>query len=143
MDGCFSHSRMRRRGWNPSIHMRNRNVAFAGGVSGTAITDFHDRGSHHFRPARITGPQVAVIRLFDSSAPDVDLIVNGLMPQFAQFNPTGIPLVFFSNATGVGFLQGKIVSPVPLPAALPLFGSGVLALAGFAWKKRGKVSVSV
>ncbi len=28
----------------------------------------------------------------------------------------------------------------PLPAALPLFGSGVLALAGFAWRSRGKVS---
>jgi PEP-CTERM motif len=29
----------------------------------------------------------------------------------------------------------------PLPAALCLFGSGVLALAGFAWRRRGKVSL--
>ena len=28
----------------------------------------------------------------------------------------------------------------PLPAALPLFGSGVLVLAGVAWRRRGKVS---
>jgi hypothetical protein len=26
----------------------------------------------------------------------------------------------------------------PLPAALPLFGSGVIALAGFAWRKKGR-----
>jgi hypothetical protein len=31
------------------------------------------------------------------------------------------------------------VSPVPLPAALPLFGSAILGLAGLAWR-RGKVS---
>ena len=32
------------------------------------------------------------------------------------------------------------VSPVPLPPALPLFGSGIAALAGFAVRRRGKVS---
>jgi hypothetical protein len=41
-------------------------------------------------------------------------------------------------------LQGSLttaeVSPVPLPDALPLFGSGVIALAGMAWRSRGKVS---
>ncbi|SRR6266404_3289034 len=37
-------------------------------------------------------------------------------------------------------LEGDAVSAVPLPAALPLFGSGVLALAGVAWRRRGKVS---
>jgi hypothetical protein len=34
-------------------------------------------------------------------------------------------------------------SPVPLPAALPLFGSGVLALAGVACRKRGKISLEL
>jgi hypothetical protein len=32
------------------------------------------------------------------------------------------------------------LSPVPLPVALPLFGSGVVALAGLAWRSRRKVS---
>jgi hypothetical protein len=64
---------------------------------------------------------------------------------FAQQCGKGIPLVFFSTATdgdGHGFnLQGALfVAPVPLPAALPLFGSGVIALAGVAWRRRGKVS---
>lgn len=36
-------------------------------------------------------------------------------------------------------IDNKSVSAVPLPAALPLFGSGVIALAGFAWR-REKVS---
>jgi hypothetical protein len=31
------------------------------------------------------------------------------------------------------------IPAVPLPSALPLFGSALLALAGFAWR-RGKVS---
>jgi hypothetical protein len=48
-------------------------------------------------------------------------------------------------ATGLG-LSGSLVeasvSAAPLPAALPLFGSGVIALAGFAWQRRGKVSVN-
>jgi hypothetical protein len=39
-------------------------------------------------------------------------------------------------------ISGDVIdaSSVPLPAALPLFGSGVIALAGFAWR-RGKVSI--
>jgi hypothetical protein len=32
------------------------------------------------------------------------------------------------------------LNPVPLPAALPLFGSAMIALAGLAWRSRGKVS---
>jgi hypothetical protein len=52
-----------------------------------------------------------------------------------------------SGLVGYGTLGGNSVgqatlsvSAVPLPAALPLFGSGILALAGFAWRSRGKVS---
>jgi hypothetical protein len=37
-------------------------------------------------------------------------------------------------------ISGDVVSAVPLPAALPLFGSGVMMLAGVAWRRRGKVS---
>lgn len=36
-------------------------------------------------------------------------------------------------------LQGEVtdISPVPLPSSLPLFGSSILALAIYAWRRRG------
>jgi hypothetical protein len=37
-------------------------------------------------------------------------------------------------------IDNASVSAAPLPAALPLFGSGVMMLAGVAWRRRGKVS---
>jgi hypothetical protein len=41
-------------------------------------------------------------------------------------------------------LQGQLLkstaSPVPLPAALPLFGTALAGLAGVGWFRRGKVS---
>jgi hypothetical protein len=51
----------------------------------------------------------------------------------------------FVNWEGLSFTSGDEVvlssdSAAPLPAALPLFGSGVMMLAGFAWQRRGKVS---
>jgi len=70
-------------------------------------------------------------------------------PNFLSGGPAALDspenLLVFGDLEGP---EGRIhisgtVSPasaVPLPAALPLFGSGVLALAGVAWRRRGKVS---
>ena len=73
---------------------------------------------------------------------NVDLVVPGLIPQFATPNPIGIPLILgefsvgFDNGSGF-FLQGGLVSPVPLPDALPLFGSALIGFMGFAvWRSR-------
>jgi hypothetical protein len=43
-------------------------------------------------------------------------------------------------AVGGSLDYGGEVSPVQLPATLPLFGTALLALAGLAWRSRGKVS---
>jgi hypothetical protein len=51
------------------------------------------------------------------------------------------PYTFVVSGTGTGQAGGTYaiaynVSPVPLPAALPLLGAGLLSLGGFAWNKR-------
>jgi hypothetical protein len=43
------------------------------------------------------------------------------------------------NQILVGKVNSVTVSATPLPSALPLFGSGVVVLAGLAWRSRGKV----
>jgi hypothetical protein len=68
---------------------------------------------------------------FDGSVPltplfRAQLTTAFLTPQIEQVQLSGL---LTSNA-----------SAVPLPAALPLFGSGVMMLAGFAVRRRGKVS---
>jgi hypothetical protein len=45
-----------------------------------------------------------------------------------------------NRGNGTPAISGDVVFATPLPAALPLFGSGVIALAGFAVRRRGKVS---
>jgi hypothetical protein len=88
-----------------------------------------------------------------------DVLVHGT-PPYAFGDGSFSPLTLQNNTGGclahgscfyegpagqfaVG-LQGSLttaeVSPVPLPAALPLFSSGVIALAGLAWRSRGKGS---
>jgi len=61
---------------------------------------------------------------------------------FGDFFLNGTPNVFTDGIPGVsGSVQCVSGCGVaPLPAALPLFGSGVMVLAGFAWRKKGKVS---
>jgi hypothetical protein len=55
-------------------------------------------------------------------------------PSFLAANP-GYSLEFSAGIDNVP------ISAAPLPAALPLFGSGVIAMAGLAWRKRrGEVS---
>jgi hypothetical protein len=50
----------------------------------------------------------------------------------------------FGGPAGIIPLSGTLVYggtelyAVPLPAALPLFGSGVMVLAGVAWRRRGE-----
>jgi hypothetical protein len=76
----------------------------------------------------------------------VGLSVNGLiLPQLAEPNPTGIPLIIYSSVgfnTGSDtdssfFLGGSLVSATPLPDALPMFGAALLAFMGFgAWRSR-------
>jgi hypothetical protein len=62
------------------------------------------------------------------------LLCGGYLPEALNaFNLAG----FDPAAPDRGYLS--IVSPVPLPDALPLFGSAVFGLAGLAWRKR-KVS---
>jgi hypothetical protein len=57
-----------------------------------------------------------------------------------DFFLNGTPFVFTDGIPGV---SGSVecvngCGATPLPAALPLFGSGVMMLAGFAWRSRGK-----
>jgi hypothetical protein len=87
------------------------------------------------------------------------LTLINLVPGIISFNGAVSPIALLGpwcspGCDGSGFyldgglfsagLQGSIttaeVSAVPLPPALPLFGWGVLALAGLAWRSRGKVS---
>lgn len=51
-------------------------------------------------------------------------------PTFANFLLNGTP------ATGGAVTVPSETLATPLPAALPLFGSGLLALAGFAWRRK-------
>jgi hypothetical protein len=56
------------------------------------------------------------------------------------FPDNRLPLTFSDfSLNGVTAVSGD-VSVVPLPAALPLFGSAVLGLAGLAWKRKRTVS---
>jgi hypothetical protein len=57
---------------------------------------------------------------------------------FALLTVTGAARAATIGGT-VNCVGGCDINAVPLPAALPLFGSGLLALAGIAWL-RGKVS---
>ena len=62
--------------------------------------------------------------------------IDHIPTNFAEFT-LGSDL---NRGDGIPAISGDVVSAVPLPAALPLFGSGVLALAGFAWRSTEKVS---
>jgi len=54
---------------------------------------------------------------------------------------SGVQTEFVDASETINFdVESVSLSPVPLPPALPLFGSAVLALAGLATWKRGKVS---
>jgi hypothetical protein len=81
----------------------------------------------------------------DTVDQQVQLDVGGLSTSiFGGFVGSNAPLISsFSYVVGNNEefnLQGSILDVVPLPAALPLFGSGVMVLAGFAVRRRGKVS---
>jgi hypothetical protein len=69
------------------------------------------------------------------------LFVGGLYysPSVFVGGPDSAPPSGFITVNG-SLDYGGEVSPVPLPAALPLFGSGVIALTGLAWRWGGKVS---
>jgi hypothetical protein len=58
----------------------------------------------------------------------------GLNPQF----PSNIGFIQLASASRIS----PHISPVPLPAALPLFGSAVAGLGGAGWWKRRKGKVS-
>jgi hypothetical protein len=60
----------------------------------------------------------------------------------AFYSIDGLTGTYFGTNTGtVDLVSQTVQNPVPLPPALPLFGSGVMMLAGVAWrKKRGEVS---
>ncbi len=73
--------------------------------------------------------------LTDFAAPNQGIVC--FQPGF-QPCPRGVSLDQFSSASGPGFLQGALEVATPLPASLPLFGSGVMMLAGFAWRDRGR-----
>jgi hypothetical protein len=64
---------------------------------------------------------------------------------FSDFALNDVPAVSGSvSGDTINFGAGAVscAAPTPLPAALPLFGSGVIALAGFAVRRRGKVSLN-
>jgi hypothetical protein len=76
------------------------------------------------------------LSLIDILHDDVTLTNNNALPAFFSLQ---------AGDGGQGFDFGELISasqlsPVPLPAALPLFGSGVMVLAGVAWRRKGKVS---
>jgi hypothetical protein len=72
----------------------------------------------------------SVIGLYDIGGSPVGFVL-------ALSNTQNFPYLDFTDFSlnGVPAVSGE-VSIVPLPAALPLFGSGVITLAGFAWRKR-------
>ena len=84
------------------------------------------------------------------SSPDpLALILDNATGSLAGTSNLSVIGALFSNSTGPADsfipLNGSLdyagtVSPVPLPAALPLFGSGVIVLAGIAWTSRAKAS---
>jgi len=72
-----------------------------------------------------------------------DVFFQTDLTDFGKFG--GAQLDMFSSATFDNgsrfFLQGGLVPPVPIPAALPLFGTALVGLGGAGWyRRRGKVS---
>jgi hypothetical protein len=68
--------------------------------------------------------------------------IDHIPTNFAEFTFSG-PFASLNRGEGTPAISGYVVDAstvVPLPAALPLFGSGLIALAGFAVRRRGKVS---
>jgi hypothetical protein len=63
------------------------------------------------------------------------------LSSFSTLPASSNPVFNKAEIFGTVSAPPAVPSPVPLPASLPLFGSGVLALAGLAWR-RGKVSRS-
>jgi hypothetical protein len=77
------------------------------------------------------------------------LPVLGSGPDFFDINTANIPSLRFVSftlngapATGgsVSCRSGCALNPVPLPAALPLFGTAIAGLGGAGWWRRRKVS---
>lgn len=63
-------------------------------------------------------------------------VANISNPTFESFTLNGI-----SPVGGDITITNEVINPTPLPAALPLFGSGIIALAGLAaCRRRGEVS---
>jgi hypothetical protein len=91
-------------------------------------------------------PDTVVVLATEQGGCCYDFIVN---TAFLSPNPTyldfGLGPVFdasyhYKATTGTVTVLSETLA-TPLPAALPLFGSGIAALAGFgAWRRRGKVS---
>jgi hypothetical protein len=82
---------------------------------------------------------------FQNSALPETVFLQTALANLGQPNPSGYPLDMFSSVafdnSSRFFLQGEIVSAVPLPATLPLFGSALAGLGGAGWlKRRRKVS---
>jgi hypothetical protein len=85
--------------------------------------------------ALILGPQTTNIEFRNFALSETVFLQTAFLADFGQSNPRGYELDFFSDASSPdgGFnLQGGLELATPLPAALPLFGSGMIALAGFA-----------
>ena len=79
----------------------------------------------------LTTPNIYGGGLTSFSASGADLSGSGIAP-----GALGFP-------GGVGFQLTSVeaFSPAPLPAALPLFGTALLGLAGFAWRRRIKTII--
>jgi hypothetical protein len=90
-------------------------------------------------------PGTVAILVMPPSGCCYDFIVN---TAFLSPNPTyldfGLGPLFdasyhYTATSGTVTVLSETLA-TPLPAALPLFGSGVMMLAGVAWRRRGKVS---
>src|SRR5438128_4949830 len=87
-------------------------------------------------------PSISVSRIGDRASVQAATRVNAEQAsKRTMCRPANLNFADFGGATGGTVTVLSETLGTPLPAALPLFGSGVAGLAGFAWKRR-KVSVS-
>jgi hypothetical protein len=93
------------------------------------------------------GPVPGIVAILGSPfGPEFDFIVNtAFLPPNPTYSDFGLrpyygPFSGDPTATGGTVTVLSETVAAPLPNALPLFGSGVMMLAGFAVRRRGKVS---
>jgi hypothetical protein len=130
-------------------------------VSVTGQTRFHGRRARNFNHALANNLYPGAPTPADKYH-EVFLGDNATLPFFTSGGSTGysyllafvysditLPPTLFDTVGGVAYLDsspfgidrstdGSLLYPVPLPPALPMFGTALLALAGFAVRKSRK-----